>query len=111
MSTIPKPLTWSLIQMIQAVEACQLAGCISDRNKFCQDLFKTPWHRHLIIGARSIETWWDSQSKNWITQVKNVNGDDVEDVVYSGHKHDAAVVHVWACQRAIVIALNMEGAL
>lgn len=55
--------------------------------------------RIVEVNGLTIETWWDRQSQNWITQIKDADGCDVESgkfTEYSGNKLDAAISHCWA---------------
>ena len=47
--------------------------------------------------SRHVETWWDSQSRNWITQTKDARRCEVEDAVYSGDMLGAATAHAERC--------------
>lgn len=96
---------------------------IDRRNKASAALFAKSANRNVIIPYKGkpafrVETWWDSHSKTWITQLFKYEPDHVRsaksyddfqfgDSDYTGNKLDAAVAHVWAIARALR-ALNGE---
>ncbi len=44
--------------------------------------------RKAQIGEFTVETWYDRQSRNWITQLKDQNNNEIESA-YSGSKDGA----------------------
>ncbi len=72
----------------------ELAGDIESRNEFARLNFKSKSHRKITHAGLTVETWFDGQSRNWITSVEN-------DSQYSGHKDDAAVAHLWALYKIL----------
>lgn len=73
---------------------------INGRNLVARVLFSYAAYR-TILGAdgSTVETWFDRQSKNYVTQTKDAAGNEMVAANYTGHKHDAAVAHVWALFR------------
>lgn len=47
--------------------------------------------------SRHVETWWDRQSRNWITQTKDSRRIEVEDAIYSGDVLGAGTAHAERC--------------
>jgi len=41
-----------------------------------------------------VETWWDSNSRNWVTQVKGFDGLQIGDADYSGIREHAEKDHI-----------------
>jgi hypothetical protein len=72
------------------------------RNSEASAIFdKRYWRKGFITATRGVETWWDYRSRNFITQVVDVNGCEVEPANYTGNKSDAAIAHFWALSRCL----------
>jgi len=41
----------------------------------------------------AVETWWDTRSKNWITQVTDSSGNQLGEALYAGNAGSAALNH------------------
>lgn len=65
----------------------------SDRDALAADLFR---YRIIRWNDQTVETWWDRQSRNFITQIKNSSGIEISDAVYTGEKVGAANAHMAA---------------
>lgn len=42
-----------------------------------------------------VETWYDRHTRNWVTQTKDLNLNQVGDATYTGNKHGAFTAHRW----------------
>ncbi len=45
------------------------------------------------VGDYQVDTWWDRYSRNWITQVKDMDGNQIGDADYSGNRYGADITH------------------
>lgn len=52
----------------------------------------------------TVETWFDRSSRNWITQIKDLDGNQVGDALFAGRRDSAVVNHSDAVALAIAIA-------
>jgi hypothetical protein len=52
------------------------------------------------VGKYTVETWWDSRSKNHITQIKDKNDYQIGDSELSGNKADAEIDHKRMVEKA-----------
>ncbi len=52
----------------------------------------------------TVETWFDRSSRNWITQIKDLDGNQVGDAMFAGRRDSAAVNHSDAVALAIALA-------
>lgn len=77
------------------------------RNRLARMFFKRETNRKLLLDgcehgqSITVETWWDSQSRNYITEVLDSDSGEVFPSEYTGHKDDAAVAHIWALIKAL----------
>lgn len=54
------------------------------------------------VGKMTVETWYDKQSKNWITQLKNETGSQVGDARFDGSRFAAIErSHQWFIEEAM----------
>jgi hypothetical protein len=51
-----------------------------------------------------IETWWDATSRNWVTQIKDTEGNQIGSALFAGNKASAKVNHL----DALAIAAGLE---
>lgn len=56
----------------------------------------------------TVETWWDGQSRNWITQFKSYEGYEIGWAEYVYLLDDAMVNHRWFVENALDIAKAKE---
>lgn len=68
--------------------------------------------RHTTIGSETgdvtVETWYDRQSCNWITQIKDAEGNQIGDALFSGTRDSATCDHKSAVKRAWEIVDERE---
>ena len=41
----------------------------------------------------SVETWWDKTSRNWVTQIKDAEGNQIGSALFAGNKSCAKHNH------------------
>jgi hypothetical protein len=70
------------------------ALCIAIAEKLLKISKKVP------IGKFVVDTWFDRQSRNWITSTLDQNGNEVSDNHFNGHVSSAAYAHLWAIEEA-----------
>jgi hypothetical protein len=68
----------------------------TSRNEIAEAIFRSPKRRKVTHLGVTVETWWDRQSLNYITQVIDAGGRELKDAHYTGNSGDAAVAHLWA---------------
>lgn len=87
-------------EAVLAAKADDNAGRKMDRNEKARLLFAPRGNRKVAGPDGSyVETWWDRQSRNYITMTCDAKGNEIADADYTGHKDDAAVGHLWALYR------------
>jgi hypothetical protein len=52
----------------------------------------------------TVETWFDRSSRNWITQIKDLDGNQVGDALFAGRRDSAVVNHSDAVALALALA-------
>ena len=57
-----------------------------------------------LVNGFAVETWWDRQSRNWITQILDSEGNQQGDAMFSSNRESARFTH----QVAISDALELE---
>ena len=51
-----------------------------------------------------VETWWDSTSRLWVTQIKDANGNQIGSALFAGNKASAKVNH----QDGLALAVSLD---
>jgi len=46
-----------------------------------------------VVDGAYVDTWWDGQSRNWITQLKTPSGFQIGDAMFAANKEGAEVSH------------------
>ena len=64
--------------------------------------------RRVKIGKYEIETWFKREHKDWITQVRDEEGNQIGDAHYAGNKYDAAVSHCWKIIEIVELEYNIK---
>ena len=75
---------------------CEKAGNLEERNRIAKRLFNRRDCRTVEAAGRSVETWWDKQSRNFITETKDAEGNPIGDATLTGEKLGGAIAHLWA---------------
>jgi hypothetical protein len=104
----PIPLTGPkldhLLRQIEAATIAETSGNLKDRNAIALKIFTSRRYRDVILSSHRVETWWDSSTRNFVTQLKkrsDTDWDQIGDADYTGEKTGAAVVHYWALTKAL----------
>ena len=71
-------------------------GELPGRNWYAELLFIVPERRNVATPEGSVETWYDRQTRNWITQHKDAQGFQIGDARIAGEKLGAALNHAAA---------------
>lgn len=77
---------------------------IDERNALASLIWKNKRNRKIYIveAKEGVETWWDNQSRNWITYDIGEDGQwtgSCKESNYTGNQEDAAVSHLWALRK------------
>lgn len=91
----------SVITTVASAVAYERMHQLLNRNRLAAELFASRVNRLVIdpVTGFSVETWWDRYSRNWVTQTKDAEGNQVGSADYSGEKLGAAIAHLWALSR------------
>ena len=54
-----------------------------------------------LSNGYTVDTWWDRQSRNWITQILDSEGNQQGEALFSGTRKDAEHDHKVAIQMAL----------
>lgn len=92
------------------IRSLDLTHQLPRRNALALESFKCLDFREFRYSNRSqstpreymVETWWDTSSKNWITQVSDHAGNQLGDADYSGNVGSAALAHFSAIARTFL---------
>jgi hypothetical protein len=110
----PTKITADQICLVAQAHAFEnLTKQLDKRNEYAMRLWKTKGIRNVTFKTPEekeyrVETWWDSQSRNWITQTFDaVTGYEVPDestghyiaAEYTGEQVGASIAHFWAINR------------
>lgn len=90
-----------MLDMIIAAMAAESNGDTALRNKIANKMFSLKRLRKIDLDGTIVETWWDGQSRNYVTMITDKDDNEVAPSEYAGHKGDAAVSHLWAIRRAM----------
>jgi hypothetical protein len=93
-------ISQQLINLVSRAKQAEDSKDISTRNHIAQEIFRNRKNRVISHLGYQLETWYDSQSRNWITQIINPRTFH-EESDYSGNSKDAAVTHLWALYNVI----------
>jgi len=91
----------SIISTVASASAFERLHQLDRRNEVAAELFAQPVNRLVVdpVTGSSVETWWDRYSRNWVTQTKDAEGNQVGHADYTGERLGAAIAHVWALSR------------
>lgn len=102
----PSVITAAQLALINEAKKQEDEKYLDDRNRLTMTLWNSKGGRDLRFDcpkgqAYRVETWWDNQSRNYITQTFALIADNQWDPCttecdYTGHKTDAAIAHFWA---------------
>lgn len=100
-STHDRDALCELIVMCASAQAWEVLKKLPERNRVAQQIFhmKNGVHRSVNFGKYTVRTWWDYQSRNYITMTLDEKGHDLamgRDNAYTGNSDDASVAHLWA---------------
>jgi hypothetical protein len=92
----------SLIAAVKAAQRAEAAGNLKFRNTLAEELFSSPRRRSVFLGGHGkIETYWDMQSRNYVTRQIDSGGYPIGVSEFSGDALGAAVQHFWALSKAL----------
>jgi len=55
--------------------------------------------RKTQVGRFLVDTWYDRQTRSWVTQLLNEEGNQIFDAFYAGNKEDALYDHKFYIDR------------
>lgn len=93
-----------LLRQIEAANLAEKSKLLPARNAIALKIFNCRRYRIVTIGDHRVETWWESSTRNFVTQLKKrreTDWDQIGDADYTGEKTGAAIAHFWALTRAI----------
>jgi hypothetical protein len=78
--------------------ARQVDGCgnAERRNAIARHIFANPKRRKVTWYGESVETWYDPQTRSYVTQRKDSEGNQIGDAEYAGNRDSAAFAHLCA---------------
>lgn len=88
----------SVISSVASATAFERLGKLDRRNAIAVELFASKANRLVVhpVTGHSVETWYDSRTRNWTTYRKDATGWQVGPAEYAGNRFGAAILHVWA---------------
>ncbi len=100
----PDDIRYEVLQMLEAMQDAEKRKNLDARNGLATALFNQKGLRNFKTEEGRVNTWWDRQSRNWITQWFDLKDNEV-DSDYSGDRLGAALSHAWALSKMMGIKL------
>lgn len=91
----PKNIADEVYATLSAIQTLESQRKLQERNALAAALFSQKGLRDFTTEHGRVETWYDKQSRNWVTIRYDTEDNQVESE-YSGDKLGAAIAHAWA---------------